>query len=67
VEKQIAAFIRDVMNRAVVPSNDQYQQNLAVAKQWLEAIASGKLLVTAAPPPEKKPEDEKPQEKGAQP
>jgi len=48
VEKQIAAFIRDVMNKAVVPSNDQYQQNLGAAKKWLEAIMCGTLVV--APP-----------------
>jgi hypothetical protein len=68
MEKQIAAFIRNVMNMARVPSDDQFQQNLIAAKQWLEAIAAGKLLVVspaepAAPTEPANPDDAKaPQE-----
>lgn len=54
-EQQLAKFIRQVMNNATVPSNDQFQQNLATAKRWLEAIAAGDLVVVA-PIPVRQPE-----------
>lgn len=54
---EIAKFVRMVVNMASVPSNDQFQQNLAAAKQWLNAIASGNLVVQSKP--EAKPEEKK--------
>jgi hypothetical protein len=50
-EQQMATFIGTVMNMAMVPSNDVFQQNLLAAKQWVQAIATGALLVTPLPPP----------------
>lgn len=46
--RDMAAFIRGVMNMATVPSNDGFQQNLRAAKNWLEAIARGDLVVAKA-------------------
>lgn len=46
---EIAKFVRNVMNMANVPSNDQFQHNLAAAKQWLQAIAAGELVVASKP------------------
>lgn len=45
---ELAKFVRAVVNMANVPSNDQFQNNLVAAKQWLDAIGAGNLLV--APP-----------------
>lgn len=53
MEREVAKFIRGVMSRATVPADDQTQANLAAAKGWLDAIATGALVVRPAPKPRK--------------
>lgn len=50
-EQKLAEFLRTVVNRSVVPADDVTQQNLALGKRWLDAIAAGTLIVTVAPAP----------------
>jgi hypothetical protein len=43
----IAKFIRAMVERSTMPADDNTQGNITAAKQWLDAVASGTLVVTA--------------------
>lgn len=49
MDKEIASFILQLVNTASARTDDQTWQNVMASKQWLNAIASGQLLVKPAP------------------
>ena len=48
MEKEIAKFILGMIAKATMPADDQTQANITACKGWLNAIATGQLVV--APP-----------------
>lgn len=47
--KEIAKFILQLVNSASVRADDQTQGNVTAVKGWLNAIATGELVVTQKP------------------
>lgn len=50
--KEIAKFTLQLVNSASVRADDQTMNNVGAVKNWLNAIASGQLVVADAPKPE---------------
>lgn len=51
METELAKFILQMISRSTMPADDQTQSNIAAAKGWLKAIASGALVVKPAKAP----------------